>query len=221
MRRLSSIFSIALTVVTLVFAQAAAAQGNSDNAGNNGKGNAFGKHKNIGVSNASDGIKGRIVTDRDIYYTGDPLSIGLKFPRGAEVITGGDADAFVVVFAPNPVATTTGEDALTEPLVLPVNSDVSEEHRNLFSIDAVDIAALPAGTYQLGLILTVPGGDPLNLNDWYRGLLGLEDRVGLTVSDEPLPADEDGDGEVDNDDDDDGFSDDDDDDDDDDDSGDS
>ena len=71
------------------------------------------------------------------------------------------------------------------------------------------MAALPAGTYQLGLILTNPGGDPLVINDWFKGLLGLIDIVGLTVSDEALPFDEDMDGQVDDDTDEDGFSDDD------------
>ncbi len=94
--------------------------------------------------------------------------------------------------------------------MLPVSSDASAQTRQLFAIGAVDLSVLPAGTYQLGLILTNPGGDPLNINDWYAGLLGLIDIVGLTVTDEAVPFDTDGDGEVDDDSDGDGFSDDDD-----------
>ncbi len=92
--------------------------------------------------------------------------------------------------------------------MLPVSSEASAETRQLFAIDAVDVSTLPAGTYQLGLILTNPGGDPLVINDWYNGLLGLIDVVGLTVADEAVDFDEDGDGEVDDDSDGDGFSDD-------------
>lgn len=207
--------SVLLTLSALAVTQVAAADNNSGKG--RGNGNAFGKSKNIGVGNASDGIKGRIVTDRDIFYTGDPLSIGIKFPRGGDLITDGLVDSFLVAFSPI-ASTTTGtdssngtDDVLSDAIVLPVSSEISEDERQLFSIDAVDAQILPAGTYQLGLILTNPGGNPLLINDWYGGLLGLIDVVGLTVSGEFVEFDLDGDGEIDDDADGDGFSDDDDD----------
>ncbi|MEZ5489517.1 MAG: hypothetical protein R3F50_04255 [Gammaproteobacteria bacterium] len=55
----------------------------------------------------------------------------------------------------------------------------------------------PPGTYQPGLILTVPGGDPLGLGTWLNGLLGLVHIKELTLSAEALPADADGDGMMD------------------------
>lgn len=91
------------------------------------------------------------------------------------------------------------------PLTVTADSDTL----NLFTLESVDISSLPAGTYQLGLVLTRPDGDPLNINDWYRGLLGLVNIVGLTITDTPVDFDDDGDGMVDNDSDGDGFSDDD------------
>lgn len=94
-------------------------------------------------------------------------------------------------------------------IVLPVSDMANEENARLFELEAVDISTLPAGTYHLGLVLTEPGGDPLNMNSWYRGLLGLESVVGLTITDEAVDFDENGDGEVDDDVDGDGFSDDD------------
>ncbi|MEX0618493.1 MAG: hypothetical protein WDZ76_05995 [Pseudohongiellaceae bacterium] len=187
-RFLVCVFSLFLALTS----HAALGQGNSNG---NANGNASGK--NIGWGNASDGVMGKILTSKHIYYTGDPLQIRLIFPRGADLIADGEADAVVVFFEPD-------TDTAT---VLPVSSDASEDEKVLFSLDAVDISALPAGTYQLGLILTVPGGDPLNINDWYNGLLGMIDVVGVTISDEALEADEDGDGMVDNDEDGDGFSD--------------
>jgi len=246
MQPIKSVISVIVGLALVIGAQVAAAQGNSQGKGNgngNGNGNAkgFGQSMNIGVGNASDGIMARIITDRDIFYTGDPLAISVVFPRGAERITSGAADAYVVVFAPAPEADdsdddstddssddssddSTGDDAsddssgddgtagtdtvLTDAIVLPVSSDASADETVLFSIDAVDVSALPAGTYQLGLILTNPGGDPLVINDWYGGLLGLEHVRGLTVASEAVEFDADGDGEVDDDSDDDGFSDD-------------
>ena len=212
--------TVLLSLVVLIMSQAALAQGNSS-----GKGN--GKYKNVGVGNASDGISASIVTDKDIFYTGDPLSISIRFNRGAELVSGGEVDAYLIVFAPSvddstaedsedidtetddstAVDTEASLDALSDAIILPVSDQASSDEQKLFELEAVDVSTLPAGTYQLGLILTNPGGDPLVINDWFKGLLGLIDIVGLTVSDEALSFDEDGDGQVD--DDDDGFSDDD------------
>lgn len=228
--------ALAISFLLLVLTQGVLAQGqsdgkgNSDNAAHNSD-HGHGKNKNVGVGNASDGIFGSIITAKDIFYTGNPLDISLRFARGAELIADGQVDAYVVVFSP---PTTTDDDtatdepasdsedpdasdepdpvaetnALSDAVVLPVSSIASADSKKLFELDAVDVSALPAGTYQLGLILTNPGGDPLVINDWYRGLLGLIDVVGLTVSDEAVDFDKDGDGEVDDDDDGDGFSDD-------------
>lgn len=214
MRQLRNSFTLLTAILLLFVTQIAMAQGNSE-----GKGH--GRNKNIGVGNASDGIKGRILTGHDIYYSGDPLEISLRFPRGADLVESGEADAYVVIFAPDidesddDSADDTDEpgtdDVLSNATILPVSNEASATSIKLFSIGAVDVSVLPTGTYQLGLILTNPGGDPLNINDWYNGLLGLVHVVGLTVTDESVDFDVDGDGEVDDDDDGDGFSDDDDD----------
>jgi hypothetical protein len=213
LKKFSTIFSVVITVTLMVSSQVVMAQGNSA-----GKGNSNGKNKNIGVGNASNGIMGRIITDKGVVYTGDPLSISLKFPRGSELVVNGDVDAYVVIFAP--AADDTSDDsesdsdsdsssneALTDAIVLPVNGQASEEETKLFELEAVDLSTISAGTYQLGLILTVPGGDPLNINEWHNGLLGLVHIRGLTITDEAVDFDADGDGEVDDDADGDGFSD--------------
>ncbi|MCP5357114.1 MAG: hypothetical protein H7A06_03110 [Pseudomonadales bacterium] len=211
LKRISqSTVSILLTAFLLVVAQGALAQGNS--------GHAHGKNKNIGVGNASDGIKASIVTSKRIYYTGDPLQISVHFARGAELLSGGDVAASVVIFSPVTESSESAEtddsgaaadtNALMEALVVPLTVDTSTDTLSLFTLEEVDIGTLPAGTYQLGLVLTKPEGDPLNINDWYRGLLGLVNVVGLTITDSPVDFDDDGDGMVDNDSDGDGFSDD-------------
>ncbi len=180
--------------------------------------------KNGANGNASDGIKGRIITNRDIVYTGEPLEIGLHFSQGAQLIHGGSADAYLVIFAPTAGVTEPADDDESEPptgnntssavlasgealsdgegtlsnaIIVPVSDQASTEITRLFEIPAVDLSGIAAGTYQLGLILTVPGGDPQSINDWYSGLLGLVDIAGLTVSAEALESDSDGDGMID------------------------
>jgi hypothetical protein len=155
---------------------------------------------NIGSRNASDGIQGRVLTEKHVIYSGDPLDISLRFARGARLITSGTVDASVVIFTPY---------ASTQPIVLPVDSNVSVTARRLFKIEAADVSTLPAGLYQLGLILTVPGGDPLVLSDWYRGLLGMVDVIGIRITDVPLDDDANRDGHLDDDANGNGFSDDD------------
>lgn len=209
-KRFSAIVSLLLTVMVLGFTQSALAAASSKSEGK-GKGH----NKNIGVGNASDGIMGSVRTNKHVYYTGDPLEISLRFSRGAALITDGTADAYIVIFSPalnSAEATDEGTgntSSLADAIVLPVSNVASEDSHKLFELGAVDIGSLPSGTYQLGLILTNPGGDPLVINDWYRGLLGLVNIVGLTVTDEAVDFDADGDGEVDDDADGDGLSDDD------------
>ena len=203
------IISTMIASTLLLTSALVVAQGNSNN---NGNANSHGKNKNVGVGNASDGIMGSVITDKRIYYSGDALDIYLRFARGSELILGGSVDAYVVIFSPaengnNEVDSALNNDPLTDAIVLPVSADASSENHKLFAMDTVNVESLPAGTYQLGLILTNPDGDPLNINDWHNGLLGLINIVGLTITDEAVDFDQDGDGQVDDDDDGDGFSD--------------
>ena len=66
----------------------------------NSQGKGQGKNKNIGVGNASDGISGRVITNKGIVYTGDPLEIRVQFPRGSDLVNDGSVDAYVVIMAP-------------------------------------------------------------------------------------------------------------------------
>ena len=226
--KLRSVCTILFSLMIVLSSGTSLAQGNSQ-----GKGQ--GKNKNIGVGNSSDGISGRVSTNRGVVYTGDPLEISVQFPRGAELITEGSVDAFVVIFAPTVTdedgsestddGTTTEADttsdtdagsdstsggtsaALSDPIVVPVSDSASTDVHKLFELEQVDLSTLAGGTYQIGLILTNPGGDPLVIRDWYTGLLGMIDVVGVTITDEAVDFDQDGDGVVDDDADGDGLSD--------------
>lgn len=220
--RIKSMFIVLFGLLLALSAGTALAQGNSQ-----GKGQ--GQNKNIGVGNASDGISGRIITNKGIVYTGDPLEISIQFPRGSDLVNDGSVDAYIVIMAPTVTdevdddASSDDSDAsdddtsagtsaaLSDPVVLSVSDIASVDTTKLFELEQVDLSELAGGTYQLGLVLTNPGGDPLVIGDWYTGLLGLIDVVGLTVADEAVDFDLDGDGEVDDDADGDGLSDDDDD----------
>jgi hypothetical protein len=182
--------SLCLSASLLVAATLANAEGNS------GNGNANGNGKNVGNGNASNGVKGSLSTGKGIVYTGQALEISLRFARGSHLIDSGEVEAFVVIFTP---------DSSAEAVVVPVGAIASATSAKLFEIAEVDISTLPAGQYQLGLILTIPDGDPLSIGDWHNGLLGMIDVKGLTISDEALAEDEDGDGHFDDDADGDGF----------------
>ncbi|MDP1933018.1 MAG: hypothetical protein Q8L60_16320, partial [Gammaproteobacteria bacterium] len=177
---MTTLAACAVSIVLLGAAQSVYAQGNS-----NGQGNANGNGNNIGRGNASDGIMGMIVTDKRIYYSGDALEISLRFPRGADIVSSGEVDASILIFT---------ADEGAEPIVVPVSSEASPTKRKIFEVEQVDISALPAGQYQLGLVLTVPDGDPLMIADWHKGLLGLIDVIGIRIADEAQADDEDGDG---------------------------
>ena len=172
-----------------------------------GNGNGNGNGNNNGQGNASDGLKARIVTNQDIVYSGELLEVGVHFARGAHVITDGLADAYLVIIAPpGPEEGTGAPVAKPVPVVVPLNQELTDiadtedgnpANRKLFEVPAVDTTEIPAGTYQLALILTSPGGDPLILDQWFNGFLGLLHIRGLTLSDEAVPADADGDGMMD------------------------
>ena len=77
------VLTVLITAILAVSSQLTLAQGNSNgnaNAKANSNGNGHGKNKNIGVGNASNGIMGRIVTEKGIYYSGQSVEIGIRFP---------------------------------------------------------------------------------------------------------------------------------------------
>lgn len=186
MKRITTVCAMALT---LVLAPDVLAQGNSEN--------APGKNKNLGHGNASNGVKAIIHANRHVLYAGDDsLEMDIRFPRGAELLVDGEVDAHLVVFGP---------EAAWDILPLDDEAADAEGGGNLFQLAENEIEALPAGVYQLGVVLTVPGGDPFVLEDWYNGMLGLVAVKGLTVADGPIEEDADEDGFIDEDSDDDGL----------------
>jgi hypothetical protein len=182
------------------------APGNSGNApgqsgdspGNSGSASGKKTNQNLGHGNASNGVMAIIHANRHVLYAGeDALEVSVRFPRGAELLTGGEVDAHLVVFGP---------DAIWDVLALD-EEGAGNGNGNLFQLAESDVEALAAGVYQLGVVLTVPGGDPFALEDWFNGMLGLLAVQGLTIAEEPIEEDADEDGFIDDDSDGDGLSD--------------
>jgi hypothetical protein len=158
--------------------------------------NAPGQAKKL--SKGSSDVKGNLKVSQHIYYEGDTIEVSIKFSRGWELLADGTADAYVVVISPE-----------TELLSFPVDPSFGPSDRKFFSVPLESTLestnALPVGQYQLGLILTVPNGDPVNLIDWRNGFRGLLDMEGVLISDQVLAEDADRNGECDYDNNDNGF----------------
>jgi hypothetical protein len=151
-------------------------------------------HAKTLVQNGRGDFQGNIKTGQHIYYEGDALDISVQFSRGGALLADGEADAHIVIFSFDGTL-----------ISVPVPDDIGTGSRNFFRIDDVDTATLPEGQYQLGLVLTIPDGDPTLLEDWYSGFRALLDTEAVYISDEILAGDHDKDGEWDDDSDDDGI----------------
>jgi hypothetical protein len=138
--------------------------------------------------NGRTAIKGNIWTSQHVYYVGDELYMRLAFPRGYDLIASGAVDAHIVIFARGG----TIFDMRTP-------ADWGAAPRKLFHIANIDIDELPEGQYQVGLVLTVHGGNPRQLEDWYGGFRALLDSEAIYVAATPIASDADIDGEHDND----------------------
>jgi hypothetical protein len=183
------------SVASLGFAEGdeATPHGKSAEAGSKADEHSKGRGKNL-VHNGRSAFRGNLRTSQHIYYEGDALNISLQFARGHDLLATGAAEAHVVIYL--------SDGTLMD---VPVPADIGPSSRKFFRMESVDISALPQGQYQLGLILTVPEGDPAFLEDWYGGFRALLDTEAVYVSAAVLDGDDDGDGEWDGDEDGDGI----------------
>jgi hypothetical protein len=140
------------------------------------------------VRNGLTPVKGNLSTPQHVYYVGDELEVNLAFTRGYDLVKSGAVDAHVVVFA---------RGGSVFDYRMRTNSLM--ESRRLWHIADIDIDTLPEGQYQLGLVVTVHGGDATDLDDWYGGFRALLDSEAIYVAATPIDTDIDLDGEHDND----------------------
>ena len=140
------------------------------------------------VQNGQSVIQGNLQTSQHIYYAGDSLDIRVQFARGAELLSKGAVDAHVVIFS---------QDGTVSSVAVP--ADVGATAHKFFSLKSIDTKTLPAGQYQLALVLTIPKGNPTLVSDWYSGFRAVLDTQAIYVSDVALKGDANHDGEWDND----------------------
>ena len=140
--------------------------------------------------------KDLIFPNKHVYYQGDSMQIYLKFPDTLTSVIEGEADAYILVAPPE-----------GDMIVMPVLIDDADELHPFFELADLDTSTFAKGNYQIALVLTEPGGNPIYLNDWYRDFRGLVSVTRVKISAGCDVEDIDGDGEIDGDTDGDGFSD--------------
>jgi hypothetical protein len=132
---------------------------------------------------------------RYVYYQGDTLQLSLKFPHSLKAVIEGEAEAYVLIVPPE-----------GDIIIMPVSVDDVEGLTPFFELANLDTSTLALGEYQIGLVLSKIGhNDPLNVNNWYRGLHGFISKISIKLSPGCDREDLDGDGQLDGDTDGDGF----------------
>ncbi|GEM_PF-6956454 len=133
----------------------------------------------------------------------EQLSIKVKIPRKFQAFWQGNADAHIMVaFPSNDDSGQTSYSSwnLRELLADKLQSEDGDKREHpLFRLPCSTLASIPAGPYRLALVMTIPGGDPENLNDWFHGFQGLVATSRIKISEGEDESDKDGDGEVDGD----------------------
>lgn len=185
MNMLTRRIATALLAATLAMPLLAAARNNHAN-----------DHGNSAVSFGGTPGTGRGVlsVNRHVYYIGDTLQVRVVYPRSLSAVWNGTAEGHVVIYIPQGQALTVALPAQT------ADTPVS-----VIDLTGLDTSVLTPGDYQVALVLTTPGGNPLDVNSWYNGFRGLLSVERVRFSAGTTSSDADGDGEFDDDTDGDGF----------------
>jgi len=132
---------------------------NTGNSGNSGNSNS-----SLNIFNVK-GIKsGLIKVDKNIFYSTDKLDVSVVFPKSLKSLWNGSADAYLVIRMT--------DGTLLAPFPILSSGQTPDKPKSFVSID-LSATPIPTGDYQLALILVKPGGDALNLSDWYNGFGAL------------------------------------------------
>lgn len=129
--------------------------------------------------------KGLIKVNKNICYSGDPLEISIVLPQSLKAVWSGDAEVHLVIRMTN------GAWVKQPPVFF--DGTIPDQPKTFVSITLG--SDIPEGDYQMAIILVNPGGDPLNLSDWYEGFSGLVSATTFRISaqcDDPEDLDCDG-----------------------------
>lgn len=105
-----------------------------------------------------------IKTDKNVYYQGDSMRIGIdvEFLRCLKTIAKHKFDPYVLVLSPE-------GDIITIPVQLP---KVGNWYK-LIELVRIDTSDFVEGNYQIALVLTKSGGNPIFFDDWDNAFQGL------------------------------------------------
>lgn len=113
-----------------------------------------------------------VQSDKSIFYPGDKIPLRVVIPKSLKDVWAGKAVVNIVITMP-------GGDLPPYVQTLPAKDPATEGDtpRTVAEIQPEAAKTLPAGDYQMAMIVTKVGGDPLKVSDWYggfRGLLGVK-----------------------------------------------
>ncbi len=163
--------------------------------------------KTVPQTKPATGGAGYVQADKTIHYPGDKFVLKAVVPKSLKDVWAGKATAHIVITMPGDLG------AISVPVPTPASEQATQgdKPRQLVELPPESMATLPAGDYQMAMIVTKLGGDPLNLKDWYGGfkaMLGVKRvKVAATTSgdtEDPnktglVSGDKDGDGYADSD----------------------
>jgi hypothetical protein len=184
MKQLTRHIATALLAATLAMPLLANAR--NDHATDGNSATSFG-----GTPGTSRGV---LSVNRHVYYVGDTLQVRVVYPRSLSAVWNGSAEGHVVIYIPEGQA-----------ISVPLPAQTADTPVSVVDLTDLDTSVLTPGDYQLALVLTVPGGNPLDVNNWYNGFRGLLSIERVRFSAGATSSDADGDGEFDDDTDNDGF----------------
>jgi len=111
-----------------------------------------------------------VQADKTIHYPGDSITLKTVVPKSLTDVWSGKAVVKIVITMP-------GGDLAPVVLDVPTPSTdqatQGDKPRQLAALPADVASTLPAGDYQMAMIVTKTGGDPLNLKDWYGGFKAM------------------------------------------------
>lgn len=125
-----------------------------------------------------------IVTNKHVYYAGDPIQIDINLPPSLPPFFTGKAELQLLLYMQ------TGDEKSSVVTAFPVMSN------GRFLEETVDTKALPSGLYQLSLVLVKPKGNATQVADWFGGQGAMLSSVRLKISAGADNEDIDGDGLV-------------------------
>jgi hypothetical protein len=128
---------------------------------------------------------GFIQTGKTVHYPGDSFLLKAVVPKSLKDVWEGKAVVKIVITMPGDQGAIVVDVPTTNP------ESEGDKVRPIVPVPAEAMATLPAGDYQMAMIVTKLGGNPTNLNDWYGGfkaMLGVK-RVKVVATTTPDPED--------------------------------